>query len=72
VDTALLLETRDTVVAALRQIAGHIQSLGLTNESDVLSSGFDIIVSGKNPQTPLDQPQFTLDNSVPGQLGIFL
>jgi hypothetical protein len=71
-DTAALTEARDAVIAALRQIAGYIQSLGLTNESDVLSSGFDIVVPGKSPQSPLTQPQFTLDNSVPGQLGIDL
>ncbi len=62
----------DAVVAALRQTAGYIQSLGLTNESDVLSSGFDIVIPGKNPQSPLEQPQFSLDNSVPGQLGVNL
>jgi hypothetical protein len=72
IDTAAFSEARDAVIAALRQIAGYIQSLGLTSESDVLSSGFDIIIPGKNPQTPLVQPQFTLDNSVPGQLGISL
>jgi len=71
-DTAALNETTEAVIAALRQIAGYIQSLGLTNESDVLSSGFDIVVSGKNPPVPLTQPQFTLDNSVPGQLGVNL
>jgi hypothetical protein len=72
VDTAAFNEAHDAVVAALRQIAGYITSLGLTNASDVLSSGFDIIVPGKNPQQPLTQPQFTLDNTVPGQLGINL
>jgi hypothetical protein len=29
-------------------------------------------VPGKNPPAPLVQPQFTLDNSVPGRLGINL
>ncbi|HUA67430.1 MAG TPA: fibronectin type III domain-containing protein [Candidatus Saccharimonadales bacterium] len=72
VDTAAFTEARDAVIAALRQIAGYIQSLGLTNESDILSSGFDIVIPGKNPQSPLDQPLFKLDNSVPGQLGINL
>lgn len=70
--TAALAEARDAVVAALRQIAGYIQSLGLLNESDVLSSGFDIITSGSNTPQPLDQPVFKLDNSVPGQLGVNL
>jgi len=72
IDTAALSEATDAVIVALRQIAGYIQSLGLTNESDVLSSGFDIIIPGRSPQSPLLQPQFTLDNSVPGQLGIDL
>ncbi len=71
-DTAALNEARDVVVAALRQIAGYIQSLGLTNESDVLSSGFDIVIPGKNPQAPLDQPKASLDNSMPGRLAIYL
>ncbi len=71
-DTAAFNEARDAVIAALRQIAGYIQSLGLTNESDVLSSGFDIVVPGSNPQSPLDQPIFRLDNSVPGQLAVIL
>jgi hypothetical protein len=71
-DTAALNEARDAVIMALRQIAGYIQSLGLLSESQVLSSGFDIIIPGKNPQQPLAQPVFALDNSVPGQLGINL
>ena len=56
----------------MRQIAGYITSLGLTNTSDVLSSGFDIILPGKNTPQPLTQPQFTLDNTVSGLLGIYL
>ena len=72
IDTAAFSEARDAVIAALRQIAGYIQSLGLTNASDVLSSGFDIIITSKTPPAPLVQPQFTLDNSLPGQLGIYL
>ena len=72
IDTAALREARDAVIAALRQIAGYIQSLGLTNESDVLSSGFDIVIPGKNTPLPLVQPVFALDNSVPGQLGVDL
>jgi hypothetical protein len=72
IDTAAFSEARDAVVAALRQIAGYITSLGLTNASDVLSSGFDIILPGKNPSVPLAQPVFALNNSVPGQLGIYL
>ncbi len=72
IDTAALSEATDAVTVALRQIAGYIQSLGLTKESDVLSSGFDIIIPGRSPQSPLVQPQFTLDNSVPSQLGFNL
>jgi len=72
IDTAAFNEARDEVIVAMRKIAGYIQSLGLTNASDVLSSGFDIISPGKNPQQPLTQPQFTLDNTVPGRLGINL
>lgn len=71
-ETAALEEARDAVIMALRQIAGYIQSLGLTNKSDVLSSGFDVIVPGKNPQTELDQPVFALDNTTPGQLRLEL
>lgn len=71
-DTAAFKECRDTVVAALRQTAGYIQSLGLDNESDILSSGFDIVVPKKFPQNPLEQPQFRLDNTVPGRVGIEL
>ena len=71
-DTAALSEAIAAVIMALRQTAGYIQSLGLTNASDVLSSGFDIIIPGKSPSVPLVQPQFTLDNSVPGQLVIYL
>jgi hypothetical protein len=72
VDTAAFQESRDIVIGAHRQIAGYITSLGLTNASDVLSSGFDIIVSGKSPSVLLSQPQFSLSNSVPGQLGVIL
>jgi hypothetical protein len=68
--TALLNEAYAALIAALRQTAGYIQSLGLTNVSDVLSSGFDIILPGKNPQTPLDTPVVSLDNSVTGQLTV--
>jgi hypothetical protein len=72
IDTAAFQEAHDIVIGALRQIAGYITSLGLTNASDVLSSGFDIIISGKSPSVPLIQPQFSLSNSVPGQLGVIL
>jgi len=70
--TAALKEARDAVIGALRQVAGYIQSLGLTNESDVLSSGFDIVLPNKYPQTPLTTPVVALDNSVSGQLQVGL
>jgi hypothetical protein len=69
-ETALLSEARDAIIAALRQTAGYVQSLGLTNTSDVLSSGFDIVVPAKYPQTPLAAPGISLDNTVPGQLTV--
>ena len=47
IDTAAFRNRVTSVIGALRQIAGYIHSLGLTNASDVLSSGFDIIVPGK-------------------------
>lgn len=72
IDTAALSEARDALIFAIRQIAGYVQSLGLTNESDVLSSGFDIILPGKNTPQPLIQPVVALDNSVSGQLGVGL
>ena len=72
IDTALMYEAHDTLVGALRQIAGYIQSLGLTLESDVLSSGYDIIVPGKNTPVPLLMPVISLDNSVTTQLGVLI
>lgn len=71
-DTAVLTEAYEALLSALRQTAAYIQSLGLTNESDVLSSGFDIIVPGKHPSTPLTQPVVALTNSVGGQIGVNL
>jgi len=69
-NTAAFYEAWDDLIAAFRQTAAYVQSLGLTNESDVLSSGFDIIVPGKHPQAPLDTPVVALDNSMTGQLGV--
>jgi hypothetical protein len=71
-DTAVLTEARDALTAALRQIAGYIQSLGLTNESDILSSGFDIVVPGKHSQMPLSDPVISLDNSISARLGVLI
>src|SRR5258706_282971 len=41
-DTAAKNEARDALISALRQIAAYIQSLALSNLSDLLSSGFDV------------------------------
>jgi len=71
-DTAALNEARDALTSALRQIAGYIQSLALTNESDILSSGFDIVVPGKHSRTPLSDPVVRLDNTVSGRLGALI
>ena len=65
---AAFREARGALVAALRQTAGYIHSLGLTKESDVLSSGFDLAVWNTR-QTPLTTPVLVrLDNSVSTQL----
>jgi hypothetical protein len=69
--TAAKNEARDSLVSVLRQTAAYVQSLGLTNVSQVLSSGFDIVNSNTTP-TPLAQPVFTLDNSITTQLAIYL
>ena len=67
-DSAAFREARGALVRALRRIAGYIQSLGLTKESDVLSSGFDLAVWNTR-QTPLTMPVLMrLDNSVSTQL----
>jgi hypothetical protein len=66
--TAAKNEARANLIAALRQLAAYVQSVGLVNVSDVLSSGFDT-VSSKNTQSPLLAPVLSgLDNSVSGQL----
>lgn len=65
-------EARDALTVALRQTAAYVQSLAPTlTLSQVLSSGFDVVNPGGTP-VPLDQPVFTLDNSSPGQLQIWL
>jgi hypothetical protein len=70
--TAAKKEARVRLITALRQIAAYVQSVGLTNVSDVLSSGFDII-SHNSSSAPLVQPVLTgLDNSVSGQLQVYL
>jgi hypothetical protein len=55
VQTAAKNEARSVLVAALRQIASYVQSLNLPNESQVLSSGFDI-VNVNTSQSPLELP----------------
>jgi hypothetical protein len=61
---AAFREARGALIAALRQIAACIHSLGLTKESDVLSSGFDLAVWDTR-QKPLTTPVLVwLDNSV--------
>ena len=70
-DTAANNEARDSLISALRQTAAYVQSLGLANVSQVLSSGFDV-VNPNTAQSPLDQPVFTLDNSTPAQLAVQL
>jgi hypothetical protein len=49
-----------------------VQSLAPTlTESQVLSSGFDIVNTNKT-SSPLVQPVFTLDNSMSGQIAVYL
>jgi hypothetical protein len=70
-DTTVMLEARDALVAALRQIAAYIQSLNLT-ESQVLTSGFDVIVWSKTKITIVAPTGISLDNSITTQLGVSL
>jgi hypothetical protein len=70
--TAAKNEARADLVAALRQIAAYIQSVGLVNVSDVLSSGFNT-VNSNNTQSPLLAPVVSgLDNSISAQLSVKL
>jgi hypothetical protein len=72
IEMAAKNEARIPLVAALRQIAAYIQSIGLANLSDVLSSGFDT-VSQNRAQSPLLAPVLNgLDNSVSAQLSVKL
>ena len=70
-DTAALLEARNALVMAMRQIAAYIQSLNLT-ESQVLTSGFDIIVWSKTKITLVAPVINGLDNTITTQLGVSL
>ena len=72
--TAAKNEARDALVIAMRRLAAYVQSVGLDSESDVLSSGFDIVInSGSKVPTTLDTPVLLgLDNSISGQLQVRL
>jgi hypothetical protein len=70
--TAAKNEAREALISALRQTAGYVQSLAPTlTVSQVLSSGFDVANASSTP-SPLDQPVFSLDNSMTTQLGVGL
>jgi len=71
-DTAVLVEARGDLVAALRQIASYIQSIPGITESQVLTSGFDVIVWSKTKITLVAPDGISLDNSISGQLGVSL
>jgi hypothetical protein len=69
---AARIEARDPLVSALRQLAAYVQSLAPTlTESQVLSSGFDVVNPNTTP-SPLSQPVFTLDNSASTKLAVYL
>ena len=70
-DNTLMLEAHDALIMALRQNAAYIQSLNLT-ESQVLTSGYDVIVWSKNKITLVAPDGVSLDNSISGQLGVAL
>ncbi len=70
-DTKALAEARDAVVVALRQIAAYIQSLNLT-ESQVLTSGYDVVVWSNTPITLVAPVVTGLDNSISTQLAVYL
>jgi hypothetical protein len=71
-DTAAKIEARDAMVSALRQTAAYVQTLAPTlTLSQILSSGFDV-VNTNTTQSPLDQPVFSLDNSMTTQLAVLL
>ena len=68
-DSAAYTEARDNLIMALRQTAAYIQSLNLT-ESQVLTSGFDVVVWNKTKITLVGPAMTGLDNSMSGQLGV--
>src|SRR5271154_792028 len=65
VATAAKNEARDALIIALRQEAGYVQTLAVTMTlSQVLSSGFDVVINNRS-QSPLAQPVLVaLDNSL--------
>jgi hypothetical protein len=71
-ETAALKEARDNLLVPLRQIAAYIQSIPGITESQVLTSGFDVIVWSKNKITLVAPDGISLDNSMTGQLGVYL
>jgi hypothetical protein len=72
VNTAVQSEAKDNAIVALRQTAAYVQSLAPTlTMSQVLTSGFDVVMPNNKPG-PLDTPVFTLDNSIPAQLAVWL
>jgi len=73
-DTAAKNEARDALIIAMRRFAAYVQSLALDSESDVLSSGFDIVTfKGSKIPATLDTPMLTgLDNSLSAQLTLRL
>jgi hypothetical protein len=70
-DTGKKNTARAALLAALRQNAAYVQSLGLTTVQDIFSTGYDVISNNKT-QSPLTTPVFALDNSFPGQITVDL
>ena len=73
VATAAKNEARDALLIALRQNAGYVQTLAVTMTlSQVLSSGYDVVINNST-RSPLAQPVLVaLDNSISTQLGVSL
>jgi hypothetical protein len=71
-ETAALAEARGDLMAALRQTASYIQSIPGITESQVLTSGFDVVTWSKTKITLVAPDGISLDNSISGQLGVSL
>jgi hypothetical protein len=71
-ETAALKEARDNLLVPLRQIAAYIQSVPGITESQVLTSGFDVIVWSKTAITLVAPNGISLDNSISTQLAVYL